>query len=599
MQHPKPNAITENSFEIIEGRLGPLDVTEAERSLIIRIAHTTGDVEFGTTFTFSDGAVDAAVEALRGGCDVITDVETVRTGIREKPIEAFGGGVHCFLNETDVIRRAKREETTRSAVAMRFAGERLNGAIVAIGNAPTALLELIEMIEEGIARPAVVIGVPVGFVRALESKEILHRTDVPHITVLSERGGSTIAATIVNGIGVLAAEAGAPSYRTALGKVSGKQRGITTGTCAAAAAKAATLSLLSGSVPESVEIRLPSSKRPYSNRVLEVPVLRAGIEGDAGYAAVQKDAGDDNDVTHEAEIVAHVRRREEVGVAIEGGKGVGRVTRDGLPVPPGRPAINPVPLRMIRLAVQDAAESLLEKGEESAAAPHGFEVEISVPKGEEIAEQTWNPRLGIEGGISIIGTAGVVEPRDSDAFRRSIEALVKGYAASGRTHFIVTPGYVGERYLFERIGVTEESVVTCGDHVGATLDSCLKAGAESVSFVGHLSKLAKVAAGVFDTHSKYADARLETLAALVAAAGAPVELTREILDLKLAEEAVVMIREAGFEEAFSLLAQRVCARMRLRMKERVEVGCVVLSLDAEPLATWPNAEGDIDWNRFG
>ena len=592
MKHPRPSAITDSSFEIIEGRLGPLDVSDAERSLIIRVAHTTGDVEFGKTFTFSEGAVDAAVEALRNGCDVITDVETVRTGIRERPIEAFGGTVHCFLNETEVVRRAEREATTRSAVAMRFAAERINGAIVAIGNAPTALLELIEMIEEGIVKPAVVIGVPVGFVRALESKEILHDTDVPHITVLSERGGSTIAATIVNGIGILAGEAGAPGYRTALGKVAGKQRGITTGTCAAAAAKAATVALLNGTQPGSVEIQLPSSNRTYSGRILEIPVVRAGVESSCGYAAIRKDAGDDNDITHYTEIVAKVRQRDEPGIAIEGGVGVGRVTREGLPVPPGRPAINPVPLRMIRLAVQDAVV------ESVSHVDGGFDIEISVPDGEALAQQTWNPRLGIVGGISIIGTAGVVEPRDSDAFRRSIEALIKGLAANGRTHFIVTPGYVGERYLFERIGVTEEAVVTCGDHVGATLDACVKAGAESVLLVGHLSKLAKVAAGIFDTHSKYADARLETLAALVAAAGAPTELTRGILDLKLAEEAVALILEAGYEAAFSLLAERVCSRLTLRAKDAVQVGSVVLSLDADPLAAWPGAEGDMEWNRF-
>lgn len=612
MKHPSPTAITNRSFEIIEGRLGSLEVSDSVRSIIIRVAHTTGDVEFAKTFQFTDGVVNRAVAALRSGCTVVTDVEMVRTGIRAPGIEAFGGSVQCFLNELEVISQAKDQNTTRSARAMRFAGSRLDGAIVAIGNAPTALFELIEMVEEGAVSPAAVIGVPVGFVGAYESKERLARTGIPHITVVSERGGSTIAAAIVNGIAVLAAQAGPPPYAATLGTVGGKRRGITTGTCAAAAAKAATMALLSAKPQSSVSITLPKSNRSYSGALIHIPVAWTTLDSNLVTSAVVKDAGDDDDVTDGAEICASVQTRETPGVVIEGGVGVGKVTREGLPVPPGRPAINPIPLRMIRAAVAEAAAEVAGRAGDTSpdgeGSPYGgppqgtpnrgFVVTISVPNGEAIAAKTWNPRLGIDGGISIIGTAGVVEPKDSDAFVRSIEALVRGQAAVGRRRFIIALGYVGERYLFELIGVPEEAVITCGDHVGATIDACVKVQAEEILLVGHVSKLAKIAAGVFNTHSRYADARLETVAAAAAAVGAPSEAVRGILAAKTAEEAIGLVTAVGADPAFDFLAKRVVERMQSRAKNDVRCRCVLLALDASSLSAAPEPEGEILWNRF-
>lgn len=589
MKHPNPDSITRDSFGIIRGRLGPVDhLSKEDLAIVIRIAHTTGDVEFAKTFRMTDGAIRSAVDAVRGGCDVITDVEMVRTGIRKAKLEAFGGEVRCFLNDPEVVRRAKEEDTTRSAVAMRAASPYLDGAVVAIGNAPTALFELLSMIENGEVRPALVVGVPVGFVGAQDSKEALARVDIPQVTVLSERGGSTIAAAIVNGILALAEEADPADYRSQLPPVDGLRRGITTGTCAQAAAKAAAMALVSNERVAIVEVELPRSNRPYSGHRIGVPVASVQVANGVGTAHVIKDAGDDADITNGTAIVATVRLREEPGVVIRGGPGVGKVTLPGLPVPVGEAAINPVPARMIRREL-----------EAIAPAGGGFDVEISVPAGEELARTTWNPRLGIEGGISIIGTSGVVEPKSSDAFVRSFGAHILAARKRGYRRIVVTPGYVGEKYLFETVGVPERLVVTVGDHIGEALDRCVSAEFEEVMLVGHIGKLAKVGAGMYNTHSMYGDARLETIAAAAAACGASRETVRTLLSTKMAEAAIGVIQEAEVEETFGFLAERIVERCRTRVKEGVSLGCVLLALDATPLAIRPQAFQEREaWKRF-
>jgi precorrin-8X/cobalt-precorrin-8 methylmutase len=206
MKHMQGKEITRRSFKIIRERLGDFTASPYKMEIVIRIAHTTGDVEFAKTFIFHADPVIRGVNAILTGKNVITDVEMVRTGIRSKLMAPFGGGVLCYLNDEEVVERAKKEETTRSALAMRSAAPAMEGGIIAVGNAPTALFELLEMIRQGIARPAVVVGVPVGFVGALDAKRELSMADIPFITVLSERGGSPIAAAIVNGFIALAGE---------------------------------------------------------------------------------------------------------------------------------------------------------------------------------------------------------------------------------------------------------------------------------------------------------------------------------------------------------------------------------------------------------
>jgi precorrin-8X/cobalt-precorrin-8 methylmutase len=201
----KGAAITTESFRIIRSRLGSFTAPEEVMELVIRIAHTTGDVEFGKEHHIPPEAVRRGIEAALGGCNIISDVEMVKTGIRRALADSLGCSLHCFLNDPEVVETSRGTGDTRSALGMEKAGKLLDGAIVAIGNAPTALFRLMEMIDAGTASPALVVGVPVGFVGALESKQVLHAGGYSCITNLSERGGSPIAAAIVNGILHLAA----------------------------------------------------------------------------------------------------------------------------------------------------------------------------------------------------------------------------------------------------------------------------------------------------------------------------------------------------------------------------------------------------------
>ncbi len=199
-------AITLRSKEIILSRLGAFSGSPEELEVVVRVAHTVGDIEFGKSILFSKGAVAAGVAALRAGGSVVADVGMVMAGLRAKRLERLGGRSICLLDDPGTIENAQRDDTTRSAAAMRRALPLLGGSIVAVGNAPTALFELLALLRAGKARPALVVGTPVGFVGALESKEELWALadEVPRITNLSERGGSPVAAAIVNALIALA-----------------------------------------------------------------------------------------------------------------------------------------------------------------------------------------------------------------------------------------------------------------------------------------------------------------------------------------------------------------------------------------------------------
>lgn len=321
-----------------------------------------------------------------------------------------------------------------------------------------------------------------------------------------------------------------------------------------------------------MEITLPPGNKPWAGRAIAVPVAGLSLVDGVATATVVKDAGDDEDVTDGASIVAKVSRRDDSLIVIRGGAGVGIVTRPGLPVRVGEAAINPVPRRMIRHELER-----IGKGK-------GFDVEICVPAGQEIAEKTWNPRIGVVGGISIIGTNGVVEPASSEAFRETVRRTARAFRKQGVDSVIVTPGYVGEEFL-RQAGVADEHVLVVGDHIGFALDTCVEVGFPSIAVVGHIGKLAKVAAGLFDTHSKYGDARLETLAAHAGALGAKPDLIEQILGLSLAEQAVSLIRENGLDEVFVRIARRAAERSQRRCAR--EIPYVLLDLNADELARWP------------
>jgi cobalt-precorrin-5B (C1)-methyltransferase len=380
----------------------------------------------------------------------------------------------------------------------------------------------------------------------------------------------------------------AADYRKILNTAGGLRRGITSGTCAQAAAKAAALILTTGRESEVVEITLPAGKKPYSGKKIRIPVALQKRSGNSAIAGILKDAGDDKDITNGVTVVAHVRFTEKPGITIRGGEGVGRVTRPGLSVKVGESAINPVPRKQIK----NELAPLVPEG-------MGMEVILSVPGGEELAKKTWNPRLGIVGGISIIGTSGVVEPKSAKAFKTSIGLMVKAAVENGIRSLIITPGYVGESFLYEKQRVPEDYVVTVGDHIGFTLKVCAARKCSRIFLVGHIGKMVKLAAGIFDTHSKYGDARLETIAAWAGACGASRETIQKILSLELAEAAIEILEENELEETFSRIAAKVVKRSEIFVQGMLDVGCVLLSLEGKVLASIPNDFcGEMGWKKY-
>lgn len=262
-----------------------------------------------------------------------------------------------------------------------------------------------------------------------------------------------------------------------------KRGGYTTGTCAAAAARGALLTLLQESEPELVRVSLPDDS------VVELPLERTAVRGEGkAEAGVIKDAGDDPDVTDGVLVLAEVRWGRGENIRFEGGRGVGTVTRPGLQVDPGEPAINPVPRRMIRRALRELTD-------------RGLVVKISVPEGERLAGETFNPRLGIEGGISILGTTGRVRPFSCPALRQSLVCGLQVAEASGIHSPVLVPGHVGERAAKDILNVSEDEIIPVSNEWGYMLDRLSEGDFDAFTAVGHPGKMAKLAEGHWDTHS--------------------------------------------------------------------------------------------------
>lgn len=343
--------------------------------------------------------------------------------------------------------------------------------------------------------------------------------------------------------------------------------GLTTGTCAAAAAAAAAAAL-AGRTHESVEVELPGGDLV----TLDVAWLERPAP-ERARAGVVKDAGDDPDLTDGVTVVAEVERLEGAGAGVTfvAGPGVGTVTRAGLQLAVGEPAINPVPRAMIAAAVR-------------AALPVGcLRVTIAVPGGDTLAARTFNPRLGVVGGLSVLGTSGRVIPKSEDAWLRSLLPQVDIAVAAGLRTLYLTPGQFGERAARASFDAAETAIVQCANFVGEVLDHCVAAGVERIVLVGHVGKLLKVAAGIWNTHSRFGDARLETLAALAGAAGAPPTVICRLLELPTAEAAVKVLGAAGLDDVWNDVAQRVAQRAAARVAQRAAgldapiVDCAVVS----------------------
>lgn len=353
--------------------------------------------------------------------------------------------------------------------------------------------------------------------------------------------------------------------------------GFTTGTCAAAAAKAAAAVLFGSPAPEMVSITLPSGEK--AGLPLEKTEIVCGEDGEivSVLCGVLKDAGDDADVTDGMMICAKVSAAEERGmkgsIFIEGGEGVGRVTKPGLDQPPGAAAINSAPREMIRRSVREVCEE------------NGFYgdifVEISVPGGEAAALKTFNPMLGIEGGISILGTSGIVEPMSDNAVIETVRAEIRMKAAAENIFLAAVPGNYGMTFAREELGLQEEKIVKCSNFIGETLDACWEQGLSGILLAGNAGKLIKLASGIMNTHSSNSDGRIETIIACALEAGASLEVLRQVSSSVTTEGAFSLLKEYDLaQKTMDIAAKRAARHMSRRVRGGLKTGIVLFSSEA-------------------
>ena len=371
-----------------------------------------------------------------------------------------------------------------------------------------------------------------------------------------------------------------PSMPPSMQRVKGEKlrTGWTTGTCATAATKAAAKALISGVAQEEVEIRLP---RKGEERRVKFEVERCEVGEGWAEAVVIKDAGDDPDVTHGAHLTARVSWREELGIELDRGEGVGLVTKPGLGLTVGGPAINEVPRRMISYSVEEVLNP----------AERGVRVEISVPGGEKMAEKTTNPRLGVVGGISILGTTGIVRPFSTASWRASVGQAVSVMGAQGHDTLVLSTGGLTEKAAMRLLPDLEEvCFVEVGDFTGYALKGAVKNRLERVFFVGMVGKLTKLAAGVMMTHWTRSKVNNDLLADVTAQAGGAPELLGEVRNANTARHAYELWRAAKLEEAPHLLCALAAENLREFAGGELEAHVIMVDFDTlDPVGASPGA----------
>ena len=345
--------------------------------------------------------------------------------------------------------------------------------------------------------------------------------------------------------------------------------GYTTGSSATAATKAALMYLLDDSkhdIPE-VTIKLPSGNS------LTISVNSLEKKENSALASVIKDGGDDPDVTHGLEIYSKVSLRNDSKINIFGGTGVGKVTKKGLPIAPGNSAINPVPLKMIR----ETVEEMLPEG-------FGADVEIFVPKGEETAKKTLNAKLGIIGGISILGTTGIVKPMSEESWKASLAIELKmALENAGNGEAIFLFGNRGKQYLSDNFDDNTSQAIVISNFVGYMFDRACEFEAKKIYFIGELGKFVKVAGGIFHTHSRVSDAKMEILTANALLVGESTENMKKIMASNTTEEATKYIEKT---EVYNLLAEKAkqkCEEYCRRNGWELEVETLIISAEKEVL----------------
>ena len=353
--------------------------------------------------------------------------------------------------------------------------------------------------------------------------------------------------------------------------------GFTTGSCAAAASKAAAYMLLSGMRKTEITIETPKGI-PYTTQIVEISRSEQSVR-----CAVQKDGGDDPDITSGTLIFSEVSLKKEAqqsdtaSIEIEGGIGVGRVTKPGLDQPVGNAAINHVPREMITKEVAEVCALFDYRG--------GLRIEISVPEGETLAQQTFNPRLGIVGGISILGTSGIVEPMSNQAILDTIKVELNQRKAQGYDYVAVSPGNYGLDFMKKTYGYDLDRSVKCSNFIGDTIDMAVELGFQKMLLTGHIGKLIKVAGGIMNTHSREADCRMELLAAFAVREGVPTEQILQMMECVTTEEAVRILSESGKRQAVMDYAmERICYYLNKRAKGKMHIDCIMYANDFGELA---------------
>jgi len=363
--------------------------------------------------------------------------------------------------------------------------------------------------------------------------------------------------------------------------------GWTTGACSAAAAKAAASALVSGEPQTRVDIKLP--KKGEERRV-EFPVERCDLDRDGSWAeaVVIKDAGDDPDVTAGAHLTARVSWKDGPGLDLDRGEGVGLVTKPGLGLEVGGPAINETPRRMISYSVREALDPK----------KRGVRVIISAPGGEKMAEKTTNARLGIVGGISILGTTGIVRPFSTAAWAASVVQAVNVMGAQGYGTFVLSTGGLTEKAAMRLLPDLEEvCFVEVGDFTGQAIKRAVENGLETCFFVGMAGKISKLAAGVMMTHWTRSKVDNDLLAEVTTRAGGPPELVNEIKGANTARHAYELWRSAGLKEAPHLLCEVAAKNLRTYAEDRLAVHVILVDFDTLDPAGWsPGAIDGTTWS---
>ena len=360
--------------------------------------------------------------------------------------------------------------------------------------------------------------------------------------------------------------------------------GYTTGSCAAAASKAAAYMLLSGRRKEHITLETPKGI------TLELDIEDIAMSDTAVSCAVRKDAGDDPDITDGVLVYSCVTYSNTPGVTIDGGEGVGRVTKPGLDQPVGNAAINSVPRLMIKENTEEVMK-LFDCGE-------GLSVVISIPQGKELAKKTFNPRLGIVGGISVLGTTGIVEPMSEKALVDTIRAELSQRRALGFETALLTPGNYGAEFIRASLATDPEKAVQTSNFIGDTLDICRELGFKRLLLIGHIGKLVKLAGNMMNTHSKYGDCRMEILAAHAGAAGADTGLIKKILECVACDEAVRLMREADpvlEKAALKSVTARAKANLSHRAGDGMSVEMIMFSKEYGVLGETENARGYLNF----